>query len=372
MYTILQIIETSGPGGAETVVLNIAKNLNPEKFKSLVVLHRPGWFFQHLQEQGVDARIIHSKQSWDISFITRLVKYCKQQKVDLIHSHLSGANLYSCLAGFILRIPVIATYHNELYMPTSTEKYVPIKNLIIRNLASRTVLVANYMRDKYIKLGKFPDNRLVTIYNGISLGLVNKDYNLAQLRQELGIALNDPIIGNVANLRPPKGHEYLIEAAAILCKQFPNTRFLLIGEGERKKRLKEKIIRQIAELKLQENVKLLGYRSDVRELLQLMDVFVLASTSEGLPLSVVEAHAASKPIVATNIGGLSEIVEDDKSGFLVEPKNPHILAEKLLTLIRNRTLREEMGNYGEMVVRSKFSIDTMINKYQELYGELLN
>ena len=114
-HNILHYIETGGPGGAETILLNIAGNIDRQQYHSRVVLHKSDWLFNQLSKHEIETEIIPSKYSWDISFLIKFIGYCRRHKVDLIHSHLFGANLYGCLAGAILRIPVIATFHNELF-----------------------------------------------------------------------------------------------------------------------------------------------------------------------------------------------------------------------------------------------------------------
>ena len=367
---ILLYIETSGPGGAETVMLDIARKLDKDRFNPTVVLHRSRWLHEQLKANRVDTRIIPSRRSLDVPFLKKFVKLCRELKTDVIHSHLSGANLYACLAGAIGRIPVIATYHNELYMPTSSEKYVPLKTFIVRKLASMTILVADFMKKEYAERGKFPPNRLMTIYSGIDFG-DDLDVNTAKLRQSLDISDDKLVVGNVANLRSPKGHQYLVEAAAQICKDIPNVEFLLIGE-EGKGNLKEQLEDQIADLRLEENVKLLGFRRDVKQLLRIMDVFVLPSLSEGLPLSVVEAMAASLPVVATDVGGLKEIVSDGETGYLVESGNAAVLADKVSTLLTDKNLRKRMGNKGRKVALDRFSLESMIDNYQNLYEKLVS
>ena len=368
-FNILLMIETSGPGGAETVLYNIAKNLDRTRFEPRVVLFRPGWFQGFLEDNGIAVEVIHSRRAWDLSFIIRLIGYCRRQRIDLIHGHLPGANLYGSLAGACLRIPVIATLHNEFLIPGSTERHNWLKLFLIRQLVDKLVVVADFMQNDYIHKGKFPQAKLATIYNGINIDGPKTKSDPENLRRELNLKADDLIIGNVANLRPPKGQKYLIEAAAIICQRLPQAKFLLIGEGSG--RLKEEAERQIADLKLLDNVQLLGFREDVPELLRLFDIFVLPSTSEGLPMSIVEAMAAAKPVLATKIGGLPEIVAEGENGYLVEPANVEALAQKLKLLLENDKLRAVMGERGRQIANEKFSLRMMIEKYQDLYEKVL-
>ena len=367
---ILLYTETSGPGGAETVLLNTAINLDGNQFNPAVVLHRSRWLHEQLSKHNVNTSIIPSNRSWDISFLRKLVKKCRQLKIDLIHSHLPGANLYACIAGMILRIPVIATFHNQMVMPGRYERHNALKHILIRSLAAKSVFVADYMKEEYIRKAKFPPSKTITIYNGIDLGSKEPDFDISALRKNLDIQDNELVVGNVANLRAPKGHHYLIDAAGEVCKNLPQTKFFLIGEGEGP--LRDEIEDHIARLHLEDNVKLLGFRDDVYKLLHILDVFVLSSISEGLPLSVVEGMAASNPVVATDVGGLSEIVVHGQSGYLVEPRNSAALAEKILLLLQNKDIRETMGRKGREIAMNKFSLKAMIDNYQNLYHELVS
>jgi glycosyltransferase involved in cell wall biosynthesis len=371
IFRILQIIETAGPGGAEIVFLNIAKNMDRNRFYVIAVLMKMGWLYNQLLENKIETKIIRSRHSWDLGFLYRLVQICRRFKIDLIHSHLADTNLYSCLSGTIARIPKLAIYHNEILLPGRVNRYNALKLFLVRKLATQIVFVADYVKADFINNAGFPDKKSATIYNGIDIAVKRLDFDLWAKRSELGIKPANPIIGNVANLRTPKGHRYLIEAAALVCKELPEVKFLLIGEkGDGK--LKAEIDGQIGQLNLENNVQLLGFRKDVQELLRVIDVFVLSSISEGLPLSVVEAMASSKPVVATNVGGLSELVISGENGFLVPARSPEALAEKILVLLKNRDLRESMGKKGREIAQNKFSLDRMIENYQNLYDKLLS
>ncbi|UCD63465.1 MAG: glycosyltransferase family 4 protein [Candidatus Zixiibacteriota bacterium] len=367
---ILLYIETGGPGGAETVLINIARSIDRERFNPVVVLHRSGWVHEQLLKLNIDTRIIPCNRSWDLSFLVKFIRLGRQLKIDLINSHLFGAGLYACLAAIFLRVPVIATFHNELFLPGRAERYLKLKNFLIRHLARRVVLVADYMRKDYVQLGRYPEDKLLTIYNGLELDRADGENDRHRIRAELGLAEDDPVVGHVANFRPPKGHRYLIEAAAIVCEAMPEARFLLIGE-QGDGRIKSEVEELIAEKKLAANVRLLGFRADVSALLTATDVFVLSSISEGHPLSVVEAMAAGRPVVATDVGGLSEIVTPGETGFLVEPKNSSAMADRIAELLRDRELRRDMGEAGRRIARDRFSLSTMMRQYQNLFEEAI-
>ena len=367
---IMLIIETGGPGGGEQVFLNLVKNIDREQFNLSAILFNEGWLYDQLTVHKIKTTIISSKRSWDLNLLYRLIRSCNRQNIDIIHSHYMGANLYAGLVGAILRIPVVATFHNELILAWWKYRYSRLKHFIIRNFTSKVVLVADFMKQDYMEIAGIPSSKLSIIYNGIKTSIEKNDFDSTSLRKGLGLSGDDLLIGHIANFRIPKGHRFLIEAAGLVCKKLKNVKFLLIGdEGDGS--LKGEIQDLITKMGLTNNVRLLGFRDDIQQLLNLIDIFVLPSTSEGLPLSVIEAMAASKPVVATNVGGLAEIVIPDKTGYLVEAGNVHALAEKLLILLADEGRRGQMGEQGRKAVERKFSLDVMIDKYQKLYAELL-
>lgn len=364
------IIETGGPGGGEQVFLNLAKNIDRKQFNLSAILFNKGWLYDQLTIHRIETTVICSKRSWDFNLLYKLIRICNRQNIDIIHSHYMGTNLYAGLAGAILRIPVVATFHNELKLPWWTYRYSRLKHFVIRKFASKVVLVADFMKKDYMEIAGIPRGKLSIIYNGIETGIEKNDFDGTSLRKELDLSGDDLLVGHIANFRIPKGHRFLIEAAGLVCKKLKNAKFLLVGdEGDGS--LKGEIEDLINKMNLKDNVRILGFRDDVQKLLSLIDIFVLPSMSEGLPLSVIEAMAASKPVVATNVGGLAEIVIPDKTGYLVEAGNGNALAEKLLILLNDKRLRERMGEQGRKAVERKFSLDVMIDKYQKLFAELL-
>jgi glycosyltransferase involved in cell wall biosynthesis len=367
---ILLVIETRGPGGAEQMLVHLAEHLDSSRYHKRVVLLRPGWIQEQLQDRGIEAVLIPSERSWDFTFLRRLMREIRGFNTDLIHSHLPGANLYASVAGWLTGRPTVLTYHGELFLPGPPTRYAAIKNMLVRRFASRIVMVADYLKEDFVKRAKFPAAKLTTIYNGIPMLNEIADFDTTVKRATLGVQPDDPVVGIVANFRPAKGYEYFIEAAHLVRQRLPNTKFLVVGQG--REAIEKKVHALIDRFKLHDNIVLLGFRQDVPELLRVFDVFVLSSISEGLPLSVVEAMAAHKPVVVTRVGGLAELVAEGDSGFLVPPRNAELLAERILEILTNPQLRDKMGRRGRKIVETKFTVTAMVDQYQSLYEELLN
>jgi glycosyltransferase involved in cell wall biosynthesis len=369
MKNILLVIETRGPGGAEQMLVHLATHLDPNKYRRKVVLLRTGWLEDQLREHGIETVLIPSSRSFDLPFLNKLMAEAKRFGADLIHSHLPGANLYSSVAGRLTGRPSVLTYHGELFLPGSPTRYGGIKNLLVRNCASKIVMVADYLNKDFVDIAGFPEAKLTTVYNGIPLSKPDPAFDRAAKRAEVGVGPDDPVVGIVANFRPAKGYEYFIEAAHRVTKQVENARFLVVGQG---REVIEKNVRELIDrYNLHKNVLLLGFRPDVPELLLVFDIFVLSSISEGLPLSVAEAMAAYKPVVVTRVGGLAEIVDDGQSGYLVEPANADELAARMIKLLADSELRESMGRRGRKIVEERFTVTSMVEQYQNIYEELL-
>jgi glycosyltransferase involved in cell wall biosynthesis len=216
-------------------------------------------------------------------------------------------------------------------------------------------------------VGVKPD-KIRTIYNGIETDLFCPNQRMReQIRQELQVTDEQSVIGAVGNLYPVKGHTYLVRAAATVTEVVPNAVFLIAGRGHLLGRLQA----EARELGVENKIRFLGFRDDVPALLQAMDIFVLPSLSEGLPLSAIEAMASGKPVVATRVGGVPEVVVDGETGFLVAPEDAGGLAKKLVCLLKSPCLAQELGSAGCERAKERFSLDRMVKGYEELYDAAL-
>lgn len=366
---ILHIIETGGPGGAETVLLNVVNHLDRNRYHSRVVLLKTGWLDQKLKETGVPTIILRSDHSYDLFFLLRLWQSVKKHRINLIHSHLPDVNLYSCLAGFMAGIPVVTTYHGRITRSRKAISAGDWKYFLIGRLSTRIVAVSDWLKNDLIQIARFPPRKLKTIYNGVDWKQFDSPFDLVIKRKELKIDPDIKVVGMVANLRPTKGYQYFIRAADIIARSVPKVKFLIIGEG--KDELMEGIVKEIEALDLTDKVILLGFREDVPELLKILDVFVLSSISEGLSIATIEAMATGVPVVVTKSGGPQEVVGEGATGFLVPPEDEKGLAEKVLLLLKNKELATSMGKEAQAQVRAKFSLERMIENYQKVYQECL-
>jgi glycosyltransferase involved in cell wall biosynthesis len=183
---------------------------------------------------------------------------------------------------------------------------------------------------------------------------------------ELFLPTHAPIVGNVAALVPHKGQQHLIDAAAIVVRQVPDARFVILGEGE----LREKLERQIKDMHLERHVFLAGFRANALELTKGFDVFAMSSVSEGMCTALVDAMAASKAAVATTAGGIPEVMADGVTGFLVPPRDHTAMAKKLVLLLKDDALRAQMGEAALARARELFTVERMVEGTSAVYHRL--
>lgn len=362
-YTILHTIESGGPGGAETVVLNLVKRLDPARFRSVVLLPPGPWLNPRLRELGVPVVEVSWKAWYDLRGPMKMVQTIHKHDVDLIHSHLPGQNFYSCIAGALTRRKTLVTYHGPVEFQDGDSAKGRARLWFVRTTADRAIVVCRMVKDILVTHG-FRDDQISVIYNGIDPAPYATPA-AGTLRSDLGLGPDVKLVGMIANVRQSKGYDVFVRAAAEVCRRFPSARF--VGVGHVDEGLARPIRQLIAELSLGERFVFAGFRADVPQVLSELDVFVLSSTSEGMPLAVLEAMAAKKAIVSTRCGGIPEVLDDGLCGLLVPPSDPNALARGIGELLSDRAKAVQMGLKAQSKVQEEFTLDGMIEKYEALY-----
>ena len=366
-FTILHTIESSEPGGAETVLLDLSSRLDSKRFRSVALLIKRGWLQDRLEEKGVKTYLVECGSWYDFRLPRAIARIVRREKVDLIHSHLPDQNFYSCLVGRLTGRRTIATYHGPIEITSAHRMRQVVKIYFVRHAAASVVVVCDYVSAMLQRRG-FKPQKIVRIYNGID----TKYFEAAPrngLRRELDVPRESKLVGMIAHLHSAKGYEFFVQAARRVANVFPAVRFIAVGEI--KEPVWSKLTGLIDSLELKDRVHFLGLRDDIPGILHDLDVFVLSSLSEGFPLAVLEAMAAGRPIVVTKSGGPEELIEDGLTGILVPPANAQALADGICQLLTDPAKAMELGRNARMKVDQQFSIETMIAKYEQLYDGLL-
>ncbi len=363
---ILHIIDTTGPGGAETVFLNLIQNLDKKSFYPFVVLRKEsGWVYDEVKESGIEPEVIKSKwSSFDLQYLLRLILFVKKKKINIIHSHLFGSNVYCSIVGMVCCIPVISTFHGTVDTD-SADKLLRLKFRLINRGSTKVVFVSEHLKQCYFKNTCVDKNKSVVIYNGIDTAKFTGE-NKKCLRKNLGYSKENVLIGSIGNIRSAKGYDILLKTASILKKDHPHIRFLIVGEG--KNELFKKLIRLRKSLGVENTVNFLGFRANVSSILKELDIFLLPSTSEGFSISTIEAMASGVPVIVTDSGGPGEIVTHEKDGLLVPPNSPEAIAKAIDKYITSSHMLKEIAKKAQTTVAKNFSINRMIETYVSLYN----
>ena len=360
--TVLHLSSTSGPGGAETIVKTLASSLDPHRFRSVVCLFRSGWLYDASRDRGIPTSVIGINGAFDLQWARAFTALIKKERVSVIHAHEFTANTYGSLMGQIMGVPVVATVHGKNYFAEKVKRRMAYRYV---SRVSRMVAVSEDLKQFIVRRVGVAEHRVNVVYNGVDVtGLPPMD-QLNAIRRDLRLDGYDHVIGAVGSLYPVKGHIYLIEALPEILRACPKTLLLLAGQGELAQALKAEVVKR----DLDAHVRFLGFRSDVRALLSLFDVFVLPSLSEGLSMALLEAMAAGKPVVATKVGGNSELVIDGDTGFLIDAESPESISNRVVQVLRDKARAAHMGDRGRRRVHDKFSFRAMVDRYQSYYEQ---
>jgi glycosyltransferase involved in cell wall biosynthesis len=288
-----------------------------------------------------------------------LSRIIKQLKPDVVHAHdphaVAMAALALSMSTQLAKPPLVAARRVDFHLrgnSLSRWKYRQVDCFICASEAIRQMLIGDGV----------PAGRTVAVHEGIDIDRVERA-EPANLHGELWLPHQAPIVGNVAALVPHKGQRHLIEAARAVVQQVPDARFIIAGEGE----LRPALERQIKEYHLEKHVLLAGFRPDVLSVHQAFDIFVMSSVTEGLGTSLLDAMAAGKPVIATRAGGIPEVVADGQTGVLVDPRDHHAMAEAIVRLLKDETLRRQMGDAGRSRARALFSAERMVQNTLNVY-----
>lgn len=345
---LLESITPSGIGGAELFVINACLAFQQQGELSLFCPKgRP--FLEHASKHGLQPVSWKTCGKLDPITVYRLVMLIRQQQIQILHSHLSTASLLGAVAARLSGIPSVAHVHGL----NSAGSY---------RLASRLVAVSSAVKEHLCKQG-ISENKIMVIHNGVDLTRFQPQ-SVSQAREQLDLQ-DGPLIGVFGRLSPEKGQETAIQAMVRLRAKHPAARLLLVGRGREEARLTE----LTSSLGLDQNVVFTGFQADIRSLMAACDVVVVPSRKEGFGLTAVEAMALARPVLASRVGGLPEVVEDGRTGLLFPVNDTAALAEMLEGLINNPARAEELGQQGRQRVERFFDMPVQLGKLFNLLSD---
>ena len=360
---IAHLIESDGPGGAERIVVSLATALQAAGAQNVAILPAggEGWLTRELAGTGVAVEHYHLDRPVSPAFARSLEFTLRRHKVHIAHSHEFTMAVYGFWAAKRAGIAHLITMHGSRYYAERLRRRLALRLAVSWSdhvIAVSRQLAAHLTRDLWLR-----PSRVGTIPNAVHLDVAQR----SSLRAELGLRDGERLVVAIGNLYPVKGHEHLLEAFAILADRFPMLHVAIAGRGEREGAL----LARATELRLQDRFHLLGLRSDVPNLLGAADVFVLPSLSEGLPLALLEAMMARRPIVATDVGEVSVALAGGTAGVLVKPAEAPALAVAIAHLLTDSSEARRLGDAAGRRAAAEYALSTMVERYASLYMEML-
>ena len=368
---ILQLRSSFGFFGAESVITELTRELAFTEYKPII-----GVFSNkknpHLElidfakENNIESKIFECQKEFDLKAILSIRNFVKNNNIDIVQTHGYKSNFYALFATLFKNIPLIATCHPWVKTSRRIKTYAKIDKFLLRKF-DRIVAISYEVNQEILNAG-ISGNKIFIVDNGINVSRFEKKFDVEKIRQQFGIPIDSKVIGTVGRLSLEKGHFTLLEAAEKIIKKDPAVFFIITGDGV----LKEKLEHKAKELKIEKNMLFTGTINDIPELLSIFDIFVLPSLMEGLPMALLEAMAAKKPIIASKVGSIPKLIVPDETGLLVEPGDVSNLEKSIIELLKNKNKADRLAQNGYKTIVNKFSSKIMARKYIGIYEMLLS
>jgi glycosyltransferase involved in cell wall biosynthesis len=362
------MIDSGGLYGAENVIINLSLGLEKQNCRSLIGCFKlKGKEIPDIgtkaESLGIETVYFNLKNKFDPKCTSEIASFCKANGITIIHSHGYKPSLVCLLLKLFYKIPYVITCHLWYSNDLSLRIYHLIERISML-FASHVIGVSEKIVDD-LKKRRVPKQKIQLVDNGVDALSYSKDKmsNEMDFRKELGLRKDSFIIGSLGRLTEQKDYKTFIQAAAEVLKIGKNIEFIIAGDGP----LRSELNSLTEFLEIQKNFHFLGFRNDTARILNLMDIFVLSSLDEGLPMAMLEAMAARRPVVATRVGGIPKVIRDGSNGMLINTGDYGQLKEKLLFLIGNPERRKIFGDLAYDTVINNFSCERMTNRYIEIY-----
>jgi glycosyltransferase involved in cell wall biosynthesis len=364
---VLHVMSKLPVGGVENQLLMTLENYDRIKLNPLVCsLLDKGEIGKEIEDAGIEVVSLNKlKHRFDWSIVRDIYRLIKKRNIIIVRTHQYHANLYGRLAAWLANVPcIIASVHNVYTRDRKLHRR--IMNKFLSRFTDKVVAVSETVKHDILKYDGLSEDKVMVIYNGIdNARFSDMDGNV--IRREFNISSDVPVVGTIGRLTFQKGLKYLIEAISVIKKKFPRIMLLIVGDGP----MKDELQNYAKTLGLNEHVIFTGSRRDVPALLAAMDIFVLPSLWEGLPNALLEAMAAGKPIIATDIPPVREVIYSEDIGILVPAGDSTTIASSIELLLNNNILAENLGKNARERAFSHFDIKTTVERYTNLFENIL-
>lgn len=361
--------ENKGVGGAETLLLAMLKNIDKTRFHFTIAYATKGVLKKDFEAAGAEVIPFDSHMHLDIAAVLKLRKMIKDRKIDVLHSHQPRLDLFGAIACKLTGRPMVFTRHLAISESPigSFKKHIFISfDKITLASAVKIVCASKSIADDLEAVEKADRRKIEVIYAGLDLRVYDTGIEKGSIRKEFSIPADAPLIGMIGRINAQKSHQYFIMAASEVLKEEPKSRFFIVGDGP----LRQEQERLAKSLGVETNVIFTGFRTDIPQIIADLDISALSSLTEALAVVNIEAMAMEKPVVSFDVGGVSELVINGKTGFLIPPKDWKSFARAIIELIRDKQKALQMGLSGRRRAEEMFSLDIMVHKHEKLYSEI--
>jgi glycosyltransferase involved in cell wall biosynthesis len=361
---VVEILATGSNGGAQEHLYSLLTRIDRSRYETSVVSLSSGPAVRKLQRAGIPVLVLDEPD--DATAVGAVAAHVASIRPDVIHNHMYRAELVGTRAAIALgavghrRPYVVSTVHSSRVR--SAEDREQLRRLTPH--IDQLIAVSRSIERKIQDEGR-ATTRMRMIYNGVDLDRYDHQEPCCTLRDDYGMEPGSQIVGVVARLEPEKGHPTLIEAWPLVLRSVPDAYLLIVGEGSRR----EELERQVRDLRIAHRVVFTGRRDDVPGVTAALDVAVLPSYREAQGLTILEAMALSRPVVASNVGGIPEMIQDGVTGLLVPPGDSAALAAAIVRLLEDHSLADTLGRAGHDLVHDRFCIELMVKAIEEIYDE---
>lgn len=359
-YSIIHTEWSSGWGGQEQRIILECSKMMEFGHKVIIACQPDSQILQKATEQGIPCEPLRIRGTADPAALLNTVRLIKKHKANVVNTH-SGKDTW--VGGFAARMAggclFVRTRH--LMIPISSN---PLN--FINRMADGIITTGESVRNAMIADNGIQPERIVSIPTGVSLARFKPAAGAGFLRHELGLPENTNIVTMVAILRRAKRHDIFLQMACILKRQHPQVKFLIVGDGPMRSLIEQSIV----EMGLSDDVIMTGHRTDIPEIMALSDIVVLTSEKEGVPQTLTQAMAMEKPVVAAPVGGIPDLIEDERTGLFAETGNPESFAARISTLLTSPDRRRIIGAEGRSFVMQNFTADIMTEKTLDFYRRL--
>lgn len=372
---LLYVITKLELGGAQKQLLELIRHSNRERYNTFLFTARDGLLIE--EAESIDGLRLKRSEFLerpinplkDILALIEIYWFIRKNNIKIVHTHSSKAGILGRWAARLANIKIILhTVHGwpfHDYQLRLAQVLFILLERITAKFTTKLIVVSDHDREKGLRNQIGKEGKYVLIRYGLNFAEFNVEDQ--SLRKELGIDSSDLLVGMISCFKPQKSPQNFIKLAYSINHILPNVKFLLVGDGI----LRRKVGRLISKFDLQRQVILAGWCWNIPKILSAIDILVLTSLWEGLPICVLEAMAASKPVVATHTGGIAEIITEGETGFLVPPCDTQRMSERLILLLKEESLRRQIGLNAKDSLSSDFSLKNMVKNNQDLYDDLI-